>query len=120
MGYQITAAQRTRFFKKIEREKDCWIWTSNIVPVKEGDGQGYPLFRLDSKTQIYAHRVSWMIHKGEIPLKAMIRRTCGRNLCVNPSHLELFYKKALTKKTKIKRVVSYDPPEWLKQRAKDQ
>lgn len=118
--YQITAAQRVRFFKKIQRDKECWIWTSNIVPVKEGDGTGYPLFRLDSKTQIYAHRVSWMMHRGPIPLKAKIRRTCGKNLCVNPAHLEMFYVKQFTPKNKLKKVVAYEPPSWLQKRAKDQ
>jgi hypothetical protein len=116
-GYEITKEQRKRFFQKITKDGDCWIWTSNAVPVPEGDGQGYPLFRLDGKTQLYAHRVSWMLHFGDIPLKAKIRRTCGKNLCVNPQHLYMFYQRAFEPRTTLKREITYEVPQWLKERA---
>lgn len=35
-----------------------------------------------------AHRVAYMLFKGEIGEKAVIDHLCGNTLCVNPEHLE--------------------------------
>ena len=37
----------------------------------------------------YAHRVSWEIHKGEIPKDVQVLHRCDVPACVNPSHLFL-------------------------------
>ena len=59
----------------------CWIW-------KAGQACGYGKFWMDGKT-ISAHRASYLLHHGEIPPHLIVRHTCHRPLCVNPSHLKL-------------------------------
>lgn len=41
-----------------------------------------------AKGSIFAHRFSYIIHKGEIPPKLVIDHLCRNTLCVNPDHLE--------------------------------
>jgi hypothetical protein len=50
-----------RFFDKINKTESCWLWTAG-----SRGKTGYGAFKLNKKV-IDAHRVSYMIHKGEIP-----------------------------------------------------
>lgn len=61
-------------------ESGCWLW------VKYGVLYGYMYFR---GVQTGAHRVSWVLHNGEIPPGLVVRHKCDTPRCVNPSHLEL-------------------------------
>jgi HNH endonuclease len=36
-----------------------------------------------------AHRISWMLFRGEIPVDAHVLHKCDVTLCVNPDHLFL-------------------------------
>jgi hypothetical protein len=71
-----------RFWTYVDKKDrdECWIWTGRR------DRGGYGTLRTKT-SQVRAHRVSFEIHKGEIPEGMVIRHTCHNPPCVNPNHL---------------------------------
>ena len=62
----------------------CWIWMGATKP----SAWNYGKFWFDGSL-IHAHRVSWMLYRGEIPDGMFVCHTCDVPLCVNPAHLFL-------------------------------
>lgn len=69
--------------KWIKDEKsDCHLWVGAKLP------KGYGIIKLPGeRRQIYAHRLSYLIHKGEIPDRMQVLHSCDCPSCVNPAHL---------------------------------
>ena len=75
-----------RFNLKWEMNKagGCWLWTASAA------GRGYGQMKVPrQRKQEYAHRLSYMIYKGEIPKGQYVLHKCDTPLCVNPDHLFL-------------------------------
>jgi hypothetical protein len=74
-----------RFEAKYQPEPTtgCWLWTA---ATKE---HGYGVIGLGSRSEgtIKAHRLSYILHKGQIPEGKIVMHTCNNPSCVNPDHL---------------------------------
>jgi hypothetical protein len=71
-----------RFFSKVEKTDSCWLWKGHKT-------LGYGKISMGRGNLQWAHRISYIIHKGEIPEKMLIMHTCDNPPCVNPEHLEI-------------------------------
>ncbi len=60
----------------------CWLW---LGALKEN---GYGAFGMKRGANGYAHRFSYLVHKGDIPDGLEIDHLCRVRCCVNPDHLE--------------------------------
>lgn len=69
----------------------CWLWTGET----DKDGYGKRGRRSDANRAFRetgenaAHRISWVLAYGPIPLGSLVRHSCDVPPCVNPSHLLL-------------------------------
>jgi hypothetical protein len=93
---------RDRFFSRfVIDSNNCWVWNgAKITHKRTGDSYGCIAGKIDGVRyvkqgrQILAHRASWILHYGAIPVGegyhgTVVRHKCDNPLCVNPEHLEL-------------------------------
>jgi hypothetical protein len=76
------ATQEERFWKKVDKSGDCWLWTAST------NNKGYGKFRIAGKS-LYSHRVSYEMNVGPIPQGMQVDHLCYVRNCVNFSHLRL-------------------------------
>lgn len=71
-----------RFWEKIDKTGDCWIWMAGC------NSHGYGLFWHGGK-MVPAHRLAFEWANGEIPEGLQVDHRCFHRNCVRPDHLRL-------------------------------
>lgn len=74
-----------RFWAKVDKTEGCWTWnatTRGRLPCR------YGAIKIDGM-MVSAHRVSWELHHGPIPVGLQVLHDCDNPLCVRPGHLFL-------------------------------
>jgi hypothetical protein len=83
-----------RFWKYVQKGDGCWLWTGS----KNSNGYGQISARHLGNSPLHAHRLSWVIHFGEVPQGIEVCHNCDATypvgdityrLCVRPDHLWL-------------------------------
>lgn len=68
-----------RFWAKVEKTDDCWLWTAS--------GDQYGQFWYQGRYR-GAHVISYEHVHGPVPLGHQVDHLCRVKRCVNPGHLE--------------------------------
>ena len=80
----MTSDTIDRFWAKVRKSRSCWLWTASKL--RGGYGS---FWSPDDQSMLYAHRVSWALSRGPIPLGLFVLNRCDNPPCVNPDHLFL-------------------------------
>jgi hypothetical protein len=69
-----------RFWRKVDKSGECWLW-------KAAKTRGYGAFGVTHGRVVPAHRFSWELVNGPIPVGMFVCHRCDTPACVNPAHL---------------------------------
>lgn len=81
MNLVLTTAEIERFWSKVDRSGECWLWTE--AATKDGSGR----IKLRGR-RFLAHRVSFSLAGQVLDPSLVLRHTCRNAACVRPEHLE--------------------------------
>jgi hypothetical protein len=78
---QRTRSVEARFWEKVDKSGDCWIWTGVL-------NHGYGGFAPIHGLLVLTHRFAYELLIGPIPEGLQLDHLCRVRSCVNPAHLE--------------------------------
>jgi hypothetical protein len=81
----MTKSAQQRFDEKyVIADSGCWLWQA----AKNNRGYGVIGYGGGNKI-VLAHRLSWMLYRGDVPTGLWVLHKCDIRDCVNPEHLYL-------------------------------
>lgn len=83
---EVPERLKKRFWKKVKKTKECWLWTGGGTTNRWRIKRGMIVF---DKKGYLTNRLSWNIHFGKIDGVKLVLHKCDRPLCVRPNHLFL-------------------------------
>lgn len=79
----MSESTKRRLYEKLEEsEAGCW----EFMGARDSKGYGR-IWHINEV--IMAHRASWMVHRGPIPIGIFVLHDCDNPSCFNPAHLFL-------------------------------
>lgn len=76
--------KRFQFMHRVDPVTGCWNWTASST----GERYRYPQIHVPrSRSMVHAHRLSFVIHHGEVPNGKEVIRSCENDRCVSPHHV---------------------------------
>lgn len=72
-----------RFWAKVDKTDGCWHWLG-----AKNSAKGYGRFDAEGKRYV-AHRYSYELLVGPIPVSMQLDHQCRNRMCVNPAHVEV-------------------------------
>lgn len=82
---RTTATAAELFERRVVRREGCWSWSGYT------DAHGYARMKVGGRFGRLrgAHRVSWELYRGPIPVGLNVLHRCDNPICTNPDHLFL-------------------------------
>lgn len=75
-------ATKFRFYSRLRKNGNCIEWNGKKNSI------GYGTLKVNRRAEL-AHRLSWKLHRGDIPDNLLVLHDCDNRICVNTSHLHL-------------------------------